>query len=94
MFDIFRKIYLNSIIYDKKISKKFNQNLEFKPSPHLLTSIVIKLIINTILKVGILILHQKELFRGYLIPPLLMITVITIIKKILITSYRSKLYIF
>ncbi|GIS66831.1 MAG: hypothetical protein CM1200mP5_6150 [Candidatus Pelagibacterales bacterium] len=40
MFDIFRKIYLNSIIYDKKISKKFNQNLEFKPSPHLLTSIV------------------------------------------------------
>ncbi len=40
MFDIFRKIYLNSIIYDKKISKRFNQNLEFKPSPHLLTSIV------------------------------------------------------
>ena len=40
MLDIFRQIYLNSIFYDKKISIKFNENLEFKPSTHLLTSIV------------------------------------------------------
>ena len=40
MLDILRQIYLNSIFYDKKISGKFKENLEFKPSTHLLTSIV------------------------------------------------------
>ena len=40
MLDILRQIYLNSIFYDKKISSKFKENLEFKPSTHLLTSIV------------------------------------------------------
>ncbi len=40
MFDIFKKIYLHSFLYDKKISKVFNNNLEYKPSSHLLTSLV------------------------------------------------------
>ncbi len=40
MLDIFRKIYLNSFLYDKKISKTLEKNLEYKPSTHLLTSIV------------------------------------------------------
>ena len=34
------KIYQNSIFYDKKISKIFNNNFEYKPSPYLFSSIV------------------------------------------------------
>ena len=34
------KIYQNSSFYDKKISKIFNNNFEYKPSPHLFSSIV------------------------------------------------------
>ncbi len=40
MFDIFRKIYLNSFLYDKKISKIFNVDLKYRPSSYLLKSIV------------------------------------------------------
>ncbi len=40
MFDIFRQIYLNSFLYDKKISKIRSENLIYKPSTHLLSSIV------------------------------------------------------
>jgi len=40
MLDIFRKIYLNSFVYDKKISKIYRRNLKYKPGPHFLTSIV------------------------------------------------------
>ena len=40
MLDIFRRIYLNSFLYDRKISKIFKKNLEYKPSPYLLNSIV------------------------------------------------------
>ena len=40
MFDIFRKIYLKSFLYDKKISKTFNVNLRYRPSSYLLKSIV------------------------------------------------------
>ena len=39
MYDIFKKIYLNSIFYDKKLSKIFNKNLEYKPSAYLVSSI-------------------------------------------------------
>ena len=35
-----RKIYLNSNYYDKKISKFNNENLIYKPSPHLLSSLI------------------------------------------------------
>ncbi len=35
-----RKLYLNSNIYDKKISKTFNADLIYKPSPHLLSSLI------------------------------------------------------
>ena len=35
-----RKIYLNSNFYDKKISKIKNNDLVYKPSPHLLTSLI------------------------------------------------------
>jgi len=36
----FRNIYQKSNLYDKKISKVNNKNFEYKPSPHLLSSIV------------------------------------------------------
>ena len=35
-----RKFYLNSKIYDKKISKFATKDLVYKPSPHLLSSII------------------------------------------------------
>ncbi|MBD1139386.1 heparinase II/III-family protein [Pelagibacterales bacterium SAG-MED46] len=35
-----KKIYKNSNLYNKKISKVYNSNFEYKPSPHLLSSIV------------------------------------------------------
>ena len=35
-----RKIYLNSNIYDKRISRKIINNFFYKPSPHLLTSLI------------------------------------------------------
>ena len=35
-----RKFYLNSNIYDKKISKLEKKNLIYKPSPHLLSSLI------------------------------------------------------
>ena len=34
------RIYQNSNLYDKKISKTYNNNFNYKPSPHLLSSIV------------------------------------------------------
>ncbi len=39
MFEVLRKIYLNSILYDKRISKTFEGSLEYKPSAYLLSSI-------------------------------------------------------
>ena len=36
----FRNIYLNSNFYDKKISKIYNEGLIYKPSPHLLSSLI------------------------------------------------------
>ena len=36
----FRKFYLNSKIYDNKISKVNNEDLIYKPSPHLLSSLI------------------------------------------------------
>ena len=36
----FKKIYKNSSFYEKKISKTFNSNFQYKPSPHLLSSII------------------------------------------------------
>ena len=36
----FKSIYQNSNFYEKKISKTFDNNFEYKPSPHLLSSIV------------------------------------------------------
>jgi len=38
--DQFRKFYLNSKIYDNKISKVNNNKLDYKPSPYLLSSII------------------------------------------------------
>ena len=38
--DNFKKIYQNSNLYEKKISKTFENFFEYKPSPHLLSSIV------------------------------------------------------
>ena len=35
-----RKFYLNSKIYDKKISKVNSNELFYKPSPHLLSSLI------------------------------------------------------
>ncbi len=36
----FKKIYKNSNFYERKISKTFNNNFQYKPSPHLLSSII------------------------------------------------------
>jgi len=36
----FKIIYQNSNFYEKKISKIYNNNFEYKPSPHLLSSII------------------------------------------------------
>ena len=36
----FKSIYQNSNFYEKKISKTFDSNFEYKPSPHLLSSII------------------------------------------------------
>ncbi len=36
----FKSIYLNSNFYEKKISKTFGNSFEYKPSPHLLSSII------------------------------------------------------
>ena len=35
-----RNIYRNSILYEKKISKTLNKNFQYKPSPHLLSSLI------------------------------------------------------
>ena len=35
-----RDFYLNSSIYEKKISKTFYEELIYKPSPHLLSSLI------------------------------------------------------
>ncbi len=35
-----KKIYQNSNFYEKKISKTYNNNFEYKPSPYLLSSII------------------------------------------------------
>ncbi len=35
-----KKIYRNSNFYEKKISKTYNNNFEYKPSPHLLSSVI------------------------------------------------------
>ena len=36
----FKSIYQNSNFYEKKISRTFDSNFEYKPSPHLLSSII------------------------------------------------------
>ena len=35
-----KNIYLNSSFYEKKISKIYNDELVYKPSPHLLSSLI------------------------------------------------------
>ena len=40
MINALRNFYLNSFLYDKKISKTFNGSLKYKPSTYLLSSIV------------------------------------------------------
>ena len=40
MFRALRNLYLNSLLYDKKISKPFNGAFQYKPSTYLLSSIV------------------------------------------------------
>ena len=40
IFGQLKNFYLNSNFYDKKISKLDNQNLIYKPSPHLLSSLI------------------------------------------------------
>ena len=40
IFDQFHILYLNSNFYDKKISKVYNKDLIYKPSSHLLSSLI------------------------------------------------------
>ena len=38
--DSLKSIYQNSNFYEKKISKTFDSGFQYKPSPHLLSSII------------------------------------------------------
>ena len=38
--DSYKKFYRNSNLYNKKISKTFNNQFEYKPSAYLLSSII------------------------------------------------------
>ncbi len=40
IYNLLRKFYLNSNLYDKKISKVFAADLFYKPSPHFLSSLI------------------------------------------------------
>ena len=40
IFNRLRELYLHSSLYNKKISRIHNQNLIYKPSPHLLSSLI------------------------------------------------------
>ena len=40
IFERIRRVYLYSSIYDKKISKIYYEQLIYKPSPHLLSSLI------------------------------------------------------
>ncbi len=40
IFNQIRNIYLNSDYYDSKISQTYNENLIYKPSPHILSSLI------------------------------------------------------
>ena len=40
IFNQIRKIYLNSNFYDRRISKENDDELIYKPSPHLLSSLI------------------------------------------------------
>ena len=40
IFDQLHNLYLNSNFYDKKILKVYNKDLIYKPSPHLLSSLI------------------------------------------------------
>ena len=40
IFDQIRKFYLKSNFYDKKISKINNNEFVYRPSPHLLSSLI------------------------------------------------------
>ena len=59
IFNQFHKLYLNSNFYDRKISKIYNKDLIYKPSPHLLSSLIkyqkkkLKLMIFLLMKFGI-----------------------------------------
>ncbi len=55
----FNQIYQNSNFYEKKISKTFNNDFEYKPSPHLLSSIIKYQKKNIELKILKLILSGK-----------------------------------
>ena len=55
----FKKIYQNSNFYEKKISKTFDNNFQYKPSPHLLSSIIKYQKKNTELKILRLSLFGK-----------------------------------
>ena len=56
-----KKIYQNSNFYEKKISKTSDKNFEYKPSPHLLSSIIKYQKKNTELR--ILLLNQFGLIK-------------------------------
>ena len=39
-YKLFKNIYLNSDYYNKKISRVIDDDLTYKPSPHLLSSLI------------------------------------------------------
>ena len=66
IFEKFRRIYLNSNFYDKKISKISNNELIYKPSPHFLSSLIkyqkkkLRLMIIHLKMFGLKKIYQKK----------------------------------
>ena len=66
IFNQIRKFYLNSNIYDKKISRIENKELIYKPSPHLLSSLIkyqkknLGLRILSLMMFGVIKIFQKK----------------------------------
>ena len=55
----FRGIYQNSSLYEKKISKTFSNEFIYKPSPHLLSSII-KYEINKSMMGGVVLKYKDN----------------------------------
>ena len=72
-FNQFSKFYKSSQFYDKKISKIYNTEIVYEPSPYLLSSLIkyqkkkLKLRIFQLMKYGHKIIYLKKNLKIYII---------------------------